>query len=77
LGYDEWFNIPFELLKNTDKKTPIYFYTGTLDIHLEPCIQAYKIFTNEGFKSSIYIEQNLKHTWNKDCENHILNYLLE
>ena len=76
MGYDEWFNVPFELLKDTDEKTPIHFYTGTLDVHLEPCIQAHKIFTNEGFESSIFIKDGEKHTWNKECEEHIFNYLL-
>lgn len=76
MGYDEWFNIPFELLKENDKKTPIQFYTGTLDVHLNPCIQAHKIFTNEGFESSIFIKEGEKHSYNKNCEEHIFNYFL-
>lgn len=74
IGWDEWFNIPFEKLDENIKKPAIHFYTGTEDIHLVPCIQANQLFTNEGFDSSIYIEHGLKHTWKKYHEVDILNY---
>jgi len=76
-GWDEWFNIPFEKLNEHDIKTPIYFYTGSEDIHKIPCIQAHNLFINEGFDSEIYIENGLKHTWKKYCEDNIYNYLLK
>lgn len=77
IGWDEWFNIPFEKIKNEDTKTPIYFYSGTDDVHKIPCIQAHKLFINEEFNSEIYIEDGLNHTWNKSCENNLYNYLLK
>jgi predicted esterase len=76
-GYDKWFNIPFEKMDETIKKPPIYFYTGSKDIHKIPCIQANQLFTNEGFDSRIFIEDGLKHTWKKYHEDNIYNYLLE
>ena len=76
IGWDEYFNIPFEKMNETSQKTPIYFYTGTKDIHKIPCEQAYQIFTNEGFNSKIFIEEGLEHTWEKYHEENIYNYLL-
>jgi len=76
-GWDEWFNIPFNKINNEDNKTPIYFYTGTEDVHKIPCIQAHQLFINEGFDSTIYIEDGLKHTWKKYCEKNIFDYLLK
>lgn len=82
MGYDEWFNIPFEKITNTEptkptdlKSPPIYFYTGTHDIHKIPCIQAHQLFLNEGFDSTIFIEENVSHTWNKSCEPRLFKYL--
>lgn len=76
MGWDEYFNIPFEKLDEYNKRNEkMYFYTGSEDIHKVPCIQAHNIFTNEGYKSVLYIEPNLKHTWNKSCENKIFEYL--
>ena len=76
MGWDEWFYIPFEKLDTTAKKPFVYFYTGTEDIHKIPCIQAHQIFTNEGFESKLYIEENLGHTWKKYHEQHIYDYFL-
>ncbi len=77
IGFDEWFYIPFEKTNLIIKKTPIYFYTGTNDIHKIPCIEAYNIFLNEGFDSQLYIENGLNHNWNKNCEDNIFSYLLK
>jgi hypothetical protein len=76
VGWDEWFNIPFDKLDHNSRKPSIYFYTGDEDIHKIPCIQAHQIFINEGFDTKIYIEENLKHTWEKKCEDNIFEYLL-
>lgn len=75
IGWDEWFNLPFEKINEETRKTPIYFYTGTEDIHKIPCIQAHQLFTNEGFDSKIYIEEGGRHMWDKKCENNIYEYL--
>jgi predicted esterase len=77
IGWDEWFNISFEKLDVTSIKPSIYFYTGTEDIHKIPCIQAHKLFTNEGFDSKLYIEDGLTHTWKKYHEDTIYEYLLQ
>ena len=74
MGWDEWFNIPFEKLDLNSIKPAMYFYTGSEDIHLIPCIQAHQIFTNEQFKSELYIEDGLKHTWEKNHEKRIYAY---
>ncbi len=76
-GYDEWFHIPFDNLSINDKKTPIYFYTGTEDIHMMPCIQAHRLFTNEGFASTLYIEPGLTHTWDTSCETRLYTWMQE
>jgi len=77
MGWDEWFNISFEKLDLTSNKPFMYFYTGSEDIHKIPCIQAHTIFTNEGFNSKLYIENGLKHTWEKYHEVNIYEYLLQ
>lgn len=74
MGYDEYFNIPFDKLDDSIKPKML-FYTGTTDIHKDPCIQAHRIFTNEGFNSSIYIEDGLSHNYSSNCENYIYNFL--
>jgi predicted esterase len=38
MGWDEWFNIPFEKLNDENIKPYMYFFTGEHDIHKEPCI---------------------------------------
>ena len=77
IGYDIRFKIPFELLDQTLKLTPILFYTGSLDIHKIVCEQAHMIFTNEGFKSELYIEPDLSHEYKSSCETYIINWLME
>lgn len=75
IGWDEFFSIPFEKFVEGSRHTPIYFYTGTEDVHKIPCIQAHQIFTNEGFPSTLWIEEGLGHKWNIECEEHLFEYL--
>ncbi len=44
MGYNEFFNIPFEKLDETTIKPSIYFYTGTDDIHKVPGAKTIQIY---------------------------------
>jgi hypothetical protein len=75
IGYDPYFYLNFNILKDTDRKTPILFYTGENDIHRKPCEAAYEIFTGENFAADIYIEPNISHLYLNTCEAYILDWL--
>lgn len=76
IGWDEWFNIPFEKLDQFNKRIErMYFYTGSEDVHLIPCKQAHQLFINEGYPSEFFCEPGLKHMWVKSCEPKIFNWL--
>ena len=78
IGYDPAFYLDFSLLKNTDNKTPILFYTGENDIHQKPCEFAREIFLGENFPIvDIYIEKNIGHEYLSTCEPYILDWLMD
>ena len=74
MGWDEHFNIPFEKIDEKYTKPHMFFFTGSDDIHLTPCIQAHNIFTIESFDSVLHIEPNLTHTWRKIDEKYIFDF---
>lgn len=75
IGYDPSFYLNFKLLKETDNKTPILFYTGENDIHKFPCESARNIFLGEDFpKIDIFVEKDIKHEYISTCEAYILNW---
>jgi predicted esterase len=76
IGYDPAFYLNFDLLKETDQKVPILFYTGENDIHRKPCESAQNIFRGEDFsKVDIHIELDIGHEYLANCEDYILNWL--
>lgn len=75
VGYDPSFYLDFKLLKPTDNKTPLLFYTGENDIHRFPCEAAVNIFLGEDFPIvDIFVEKDIKHEYKSNCEAYILNW---
>lgn len=76
IGYDPRYYLDFSVMNEDDHKTPILFYTGTDDIHKEPCIWAADIFRDAGFSVEIFIEKDLKHRYEATSEPFMINWLL-
>jgi hypothetical protein len=66
----------FSLMNEEDQKTPLLFYTGTEDIHKNPCIWAADIFRDAGFPVDIFIKQDLKHRYEASAEPYMIHWLL-
>jgi predicted esterase len=76
IGYDPRFYLDFKLLKSTDNKTPLLFYTGENDLHRFPCEAAHNIFLGKHFPIvDIFIEKDMKHEYKSSCESYMLNWL--
>lgn len=77
LGYDGGFYLDFDLLKESDHKTNILFYTGTKDVHKEACEGAYNLFKNMEFPCQLIIAKNEYHgILTNDCQQALLNFIL-
>jgi predicted esterase len=76
IGYDPRYYLDFSVMNEEDHKTPILFYTGTDDIHKDPCIWAADIFRDAGFPVELYIEQDGKHRYESTSEPFMIRWLL-
>jgi len=75
IGFDPFFYLDFNILKDTDNRTPLLFYTGENDIHKKPCEAARDIFLGENFtKVDIYVEKNIGHEYLASCEPYMLDW---
>lgn len=76
IGYDPGYYLDFSRLKEEDNKTPILFYTGTDDIHREPCEWAANIFRDANFPVDIFIEQGARHSYLSSAEEFMMSWLM-
>lgn len=75
IGYDLAFYLNFE--KSNGIKTPMLFYSGENDVHLNPCIAAKNIFESEGFEVKLIVIPGLKHFYVKEeCKKIMHNWFI-
>lgn len=75
IGFDPLFGLDFDMIEDNSKKAKVLFYTGSLDGHKSVCEIAHRVFLAEKYDSSIYIKDELKHNYEKDCEIVIKKWL--
>jgi len=72
IGWDPYFYLPFEIMDENSKKTPLLLVTGDKDVHKQPCQAAKNIFETEGWDKVDYFEQeNTPHKYNHRVEDFI------
>lgn len=76
VGYDPGYYLDFSCMKEDDKKTPLLFYTGTDDIHREPCQWAASIFADANFPVDLFIEEGAQHKYLSSAEDYMINWLI-
>ena len=75
LGYDKMFYLDFDRLRESDRQTPILFFTSEHDIHRPVSEQAHELFTNMEFPSELMMVPHDGHEYNNVYEKMILEWL--
>ena len=75
LGFDKLFYLDFDRLKESDRRTPILFFTSEHDIHRPVCEQAHELFTNMEFSSELIVAPHDGHVYNHVYEKDMLDWL--
>lgn len=76
LGYDKQFYLDFDRLLDSDRRTPILFFTSEYDIHRPVCEQAHELFKNMEFPSELIIVPKDGHIYNYEYESDIIDWLI-
>jgi predicted esterase len=63
IGWDSNFVLNFDVIKDTDKKTPVLVVTGDRDGYRRPCEIARDLFLGEGFPVDFFLVEDTGHEY--------------